>query len=91
MEVPETSDDRERTNSPGSGESAAPAAFPEPLTPREQEVLEFLVQGLTDPQIAEALVISPRTVHAHLRNIYGKLGVNSRTAATRLALEHGLV
>lgn len=63
----------------------------EPLTAREKEVLRYLVEGLTDPQIAEALVISPRTVHAHLRNIYGKLGVNSRTAAVRLALEAQLL
>jgi DNA-binding NarL/FixJ family response regulator len=70
--------------------SAAPA-LPEALTAREKDVLRYLVEGLTDPEIAEALVISPRTVHAHLRNIYGKLGVNSRTAATRLVLEGDLI
>ena len=69
---------------------AAPA-LPEALTAREKDVLRYLVEGLTDPEIADALVISPRTVHAHLRNIYGKLGVNSRTAATRLVLEHELI
>jgi predicted ATPase/DNA-binding CsgD family transcriptional regulator len=63
----------------------------EPLTAREKEILEYLVLGMTDPQIAERLVISPRTVHAHLRNIYGKLGVSTRTAATRLVLENRLV
>ena len=76
---------------PSRGATAPAETLPEPLTAREKDVLQYLVQGMTDAQIAEALVISPRTVHAHLRNIYGKLGVNSRTAATRLALEYGLV
>jgi predicted ATPase/DNA-binding CsgD family transcriptional regulator len=77
---------------PVSSDAIPPAAgIPEPLTERERDVLRYLVEGLTDPQIARALVVSPRTVHAHLRSIYGKLGVNSRTAATRLALERGLV
>jgi DNA-binding NarL/FixJ family response regulator len=53
-------------------------------------VLQLLAQGLTNPQIGERLVISPRTVHAHLRAIYGKLEVSSRSAATRYAVEHGL-
>ena len=47
-------------------------------------------QGLTDPQIAERLFVSRNTVNAHLRNIYGKLDVNTRTAAARLAAEYGL-
>jgi DNA-binding NarL/FixJ family response regulator len=53
-------------------------------------VLQLVAQGLTNPQIAEQLVISPRTVHAHLRAIYGKLEVATRSAATRFAVEHGL-
>jgi DNA-binding NarL/FixJ family response regulator len=61
------------------------------LTPRELDVLELVAQGLTDKEVAEQLVISPRTVHGHLRSIYGKLGVNSRTAASRIALENDLV
>ena len=44
-----------------------------------------------DAQIAEQLIISPRTADAHLRSIYGKLGVTSRSAATRYAIEHKLV
>jgi predicted ATPase/DNA-binding CsgD family transcriptional regulator/Tfp pilus assembly protein PilF len=51
------------------------------LTDRESEVLALVAQGRTDAQIAEALIISPRTVHAHLRTIYRKIGVTSRFAA----------
>lgn len=70
---------------------AAPSPLLEELTSREADVLRLLVQGLTYVQIAEQLVISPRTVDAHLRTIYGKLGVRSRHEATRLATEHHLV
>ena len=70
----------------------APTSPPyEPLTARELEVLRLLVQDLSNPQIAERLVVSRRTVEAHLRSIYDKLGVRSRDAAIRFALEHGLV
>jgi DNA-binding CsgD family transcriptional regulator len=61
------------------------------LTEREQEVLRLVAQGLTDAQVADALVISPRTVNAHLRSISSKLGITSRHAATRFALEHQLL
>ena len=61
------------------------------LTDREMEVLRLVAQGLSDAQIADGLVISPRTVNAHLRSIYSKLGINSRHAATRYAIEHHLV
>src|SRR6266851_7266978 len=61
------------------------------LTAREVEVLRLLATGLTDAQIAEQLVLSLHTVHAHLRTIYSKLGVTSRSAATRYAFEHQLV
>ncbi len=54
-------------------------------------MLRLVAQGLTDAQIAEALVISPRTVNAHLRSIYSKLGITSRHAATLFALEHHLI
>jgi predicted ATPase/DNA-binding CsgD family transcriptional regulator len=61
------------------------------LTAREIEVLRLVTLGLTYAQLAEKLVISPRTADAHLRSIYSKLGVTSRSAATRLALEHHLI
>jgi DNA-binding CsgD family transcriptional regulator len=60
------------------------------LTPRELEVLKLVALGMTDAAIGEALFISPRTASQHLRSIYAKLGVPSRAAATRYAVEHGL-
>lgn len=67
------------------------AALPEKLTSREIEVLRLLAMGLSNNQIAKRLVLSPFTVNRHAQSIYGKLGVNSRCAATRLALEHHLL
>jgi len=70
----------------------ASASLPyEPLTGRELEVLRLLAQDLNNPQIAERLVVSRRTVDAHLRSIYAKLGVKSRDAALRVARENGLI
>jgi predicted ATPase/DNA-binding CsgD family transcriptional regulator len=70
---------------------AAPASGPsDPLTARELDVLRLLAQDLSNPQIAERLVVSRRTVEAHLRSIYGKCGVKSRDAAIRYAIEHSL-
>jgi ATP/maltotriose-dependent transcriptional regulator MalT len=64
---------------------------PAGLTAREVEVLRLVAQGLTDAQVAQKLVISPRTVNTHLTSVYNKLGVDSRTAATRFAFEQKLV
>ncbi len=61
------------------------------LTARELDVLRLLAQGLTSAQIAEQLVIGLVTVNSHVRSIYSKLGVTSRAAATRYALEHRLL
>ena len=61
-----------------------------PLTSRELNVLELVATGLTNREIAERLSVSRRTIDAHLRSIYGKIGVASRSAATRYALEHGV-
>ena len=65
--------------------------FPGGLTEREVAVLRLVARGLTNAQVAERLVISPRTVNTHLNRIYAKLGVSSRSAATRFAVEHGLI
>jgi DNA-binding NarL/FixJ family response regulator len=64
---------------------------PNGLTTREVEVLRLLAEGLTSAQIAEHLTLSPLTVNTHVRSIYSKLGVTSRSAATRYAMEHHLV
>ena len=69
----------------------SPPTYPNDLTAREVEVLHLVAQGLTDAQVAEQLVVSSRTVNTHLTSIYGKIGVSSRSAATRYALEHQLV
>ncbi len=61
----------------------------EPLSERETEVVRLLGQGFTNKDIAQTLILSVRTVEAHLRNIYGKLGVRSRTEAALWAVRHG--
>ena len=66
-------------------------SYPAGLTTREVEVLRLVAQGLTDAQVAAQLVISPRTVNFHLTSVYGKIGVSSRSAATRYAIEQHLV
>jgi LuxR family maltose regulon positive regulatory protein len=63
----------------------------EPLSERELEVLELIAQGLTNQAIASLLFLSLNTVKAHTRNIYGKLGVHSRTQATARARGLGLL
>jgi predicted ATPase/DNA-binding NarL/FixJ family response regulator len=68
-----------------------PFTYPGDLTAREVEILRLVAEGQTDAQIAEHLVISPRTVNAHLTSIYRKIQVSSRSAATRYAIEHRLV
>ena len=69
----------------------AKVSYPLGLTPREMDVLRLLAQGLTDAAIAQRLDISYRTVSTHLTSIYNKLGVNSRVAAVRFAVENRLV
>lgn len=68
-----------------------PDSYPAGLTAREVEVLRLIAEGLTDTAAADRLFLSRRTVSEHLRRIYNKLGVNSRTAATRFAVEHHLL
>ena len=69
----------------------AVADHPAGLSARELEVLRLVAEGLTDAEAAARLSISPRTVGQHLRSIYNKLGVSSRTAATRVAVEDRLL
>jgi predicted ATPase/DNA-binding CsgD family transcriptional regulator len=76
-----------RINKPGSHASMYPAG----LSEREVEVLRLVARGLSDAEVAEILIISPRTVNAHLRSIYSKLNITSRHAATHFALEHQLI
>ena len=61
------------------------------LTEREHEVLELMVRGLTNPQMAEDLIVSLSTVKFHVSSILSKLGVATRTEAVHLAMRHKLV
>jgi LuxR family maltose regulon positive regulatory protein len=65
--------------------------LPEPLTPRELDVLHLISRGLSNQQIAEELVIALNTVKRHTSSIYGKLDVRSRTQAIARASELGLI
>jgi LuxR family maltose regulon positive regulatory protein len=67
-----------------------PGGLPEPLTPREIEVLNLIMAGLTNPEIAGQLVISAETVKKHAGNIYAKLGVKNRTEAAAKARQINL-
>ena len=67
------------------------AEVPFGLSPRELQVLGYVARGYTDARIAEALKISPRTVGGHLQSILNKTGATSRTAATALAYQHGIL
>lgn len=68
-----------------------PEPLPEPLTPREVEVLRFLARGQTNRQISRQLVVSPATVKVHVEHILAKLGVSDRTQAAVRASEAGLL
>jgi ATP/maltotriose-dependent transcriptional regulator MalT len=65
--------------------------LPAGLTDREVEVLQLVAAGLTNQDIAAALFLSAKTVSRHLSNIFTKIGVTSRAAATAYAFEHALV
>jgi LuxR family maltose regulon positive regulatory protein len=76
----------------GPSDTQVPASdLIEPLSDRELEVLQLIAEGLTNPEIASRLFLSLHTIKAHARNIYGKLGVNSRTQAVMQAQRLGLL
>jgi LuxR family maltose regulon positive regulatory protein len=72
-------------------DASAGAGLLEPLSPQEQRVLQLLARGLSNGEIAQALVVSPNTVKTHLRNIYRKLDVTTRRAAREAARQLGLL
>jgi DNA-binding NarL/FixJ family response regulator len=80
----------ERATEPNGAQPTLPGLLAG-LTNREIEVLRLVAQGMTDSAVAEALFISPRTVGQHLRSIYSKLDVSSRTAASRVAIDNHLL
>ena len=77
----------EPTAAHDDGVTSAPAG----LTRREVEVLRLVAKGMSNQQIAATLVLSEHTVHRHVSNVLGKLGVSSRTAAVAQAASHGLL
>jgi DNA-binding NarL/FixJ family response regulator len=87
VEEPSTTTPSSMSEHPSTPATEHPAR----LTSREVEVLGLVAEGLTNAQVAQRLFLSPRTVQRHLNSIYHKLGVSSRAAATRFAVEHGLV
>jgi DNA-binding NarL/FixJ family response regulator len=75
----------------GAAEGRARPSAIDGLSPRETEVLNLLVLGLTNPEIAERLCVSPRTVESHRAGVQRKLGVRTRAELARVAHEAGLV
>ena len=86
----ETREERRMMDSSPSS-CAGRASVVESLTKRELEVLRLLAAGLSNRGIADALVVAVGTVKKHLKNIYGKLGVHSRTQAVARARDQGLL
>lgn len=72
-------------------EEAEPNPLPDPLTEREQEVLGLIAAGLSNREIQERMVVSHNTVRTHIKNLYSKLDVSSRTQAVRKGQELGLI
>jgi DNA-binding NarL/FixJ family response regulator len=75
----------------GSAATDESDADPDPLTPREIQVLELLAEGLSNKGIAGRLGISDQTVKFHVASLCGKLGARNRTDAVRLAIRRGVV
>jgi HD-GYP domain-containing protein (c-di-GMP phosphodiesterase class II)/DNA-binding CsgD family transcriptional regulator len=75
----------------GRRATPAPAGWPADLTDREVEVLRLIARGRSNREVAERLVISPKTVGRHVENLYRKIGVSSRAAAAVFAMEQRLL
>jgi HD-GYP domain-containing protein (c-di-GMP phosphodiesterase class II)/DNA-binding CsgD family transcriptional regulator len=75
----------------GQRPSRSRSPWPRGLSDREVEVLRLAAAGLSNRQIADALVISPRTAEHHIQHVYAKIGVSTRAAAAMFAMEHGLL
>jgi len=85
---PDTGQARKAETSQAQGPDSE---FIEPLSERELEILQLIAEGLTNQKIGAKLYLSLNTVKAHTRNIYAKLGVNSRTQAVARARTLGLI
>jgi NarL family two-component system response regulator LiaR len=84
------------TLAPEAAQALVQGAAQEPalghdLTAREREVLALMIEGLTNPQIAERLVVSRATAKAHVSNVLSKLGASNRAEAIALALQHKIL
>jgi DNA-binding CsgD family transcriptional regulator len=73
------------------GSTRGPHIHPKGLTVREMEILGLIGSGKSNREISDELILSIRTVERHLSNIYRKIGVRSRTEATRFVLEHNIL
>ena len=76
--------------SSGSGPAVRPPDPPDGLTNREVEILTLIVQGLTNPEIAERLFLSNHTIKTHINRIFAKTGSRDRVAAITYAQRHGI-
>jgi non-specific serine/threonine protein kinase len=82
----------ERPARPAPGAPAGPPSPPgTPLTPREREVAVLIARGLSNREIAQALVITRRTADTHVMNILTKLELHARAQVAAWAVEHGLI